>query len=509
MIILDTSILSYAAGAQHPLRVPSRRLLRAYRNLATGPDSCHPKWAMDRYLSVHGHFYQPPRANPFTGKIPREHGADPFANWNERITSECYRPNAELGNYAEIGFDLGPTLADWMVDGDPATYRAFVEADESAQDRTGTGNALAQVYNHIILPLVPRHDKVTQVRWGKADFRHRFGRDPEGMWLSETAIDDETVDVLAEEGIAFTILAPWQSRDPGIDTGEGYVVRAAGGRTLQILFFDPVLSTQVSFNPRVTESAAEFLDLGLPMRESWQRRRRGDPQLLLMAMDGEFFGHHQRGRERFLRDLLDGAADRGYRVVTPAEYLRIRPPVREAQIAGRTAWSCRHGLARWEFGCGCTEGDSTWKGILQTALAHLADRIDAVYERAVGPHVADVWELRHEYHRVFLGGMDATAYARGHLRGQPDSDLLERTVALLEAQWFRQLMFTSCGFFFEDASRIEPMNNLAYAARAIAGVRTATGEDLAAEFRRSLRPIASWRTRETGDALYDRVVARR
>ncbi|HEX2170821.1 MAG TPA: DUF3536 domain-containing protein [Dehalococcoidia bacterium] len=465
--------------------------------------------AMDRFLAVHGHFYQPPRANPFTGQIPREQGAEPFANWNERITSECYRPNAELGNYAKIGFDLGPTLADWLAEGDPATYRAFLEADRQALDRTGAGNALAQVYNHVILPLVPRHDKVTQIRWGVADFRHRYGREPEGMWLSETAVDVETLEVLAEEGIGYTILAPWQSRDPGIDPGEAYRVRLSGGRSIQILFFDAIASTQVSFNRRMTESALEFIELCLPMRDNWLRRRRGDPQLLLMAMDGEFYGHHQRGRERFLRDLLDLAPDHGYRPVTPAEYLRLLPPTREAQIADRTAWSCRHGLARWEFGCACTAGSSDWKGILQTALARLAEQVDAIYLREVRPHVTEPWELRHRYHRVFLGEVDAAGYVRERLTKRPATDLVDRIVALLEAQWFRQLMFTSCGFFFEDVSRIEPLNNLAYAARAISDVQSATGEDLTEEFRRSLKPIRSWRTKEAGDALYDRVVARR
>ena len=467
------------------------------------------KRTMSRFLSIHGHFYQPPRGNPFTGRIPRELGAEPFANWNERITSECYRPNVELGNLAQIGFDLGPTLADWLAEAEPETYQGFLAADRQARERTGVGNGLAQVYNHVILPLVPRRDKVTQVRWGVADFRHRFGRDPEGMWLSETAVDQETLDVLADEGITFTILAPWQSRDPGIDTGEGYLGPVSGGRSIQVLFFDAPLSKHVCFTPRVTESARDFVDLCLPMRESWVRRRREQAQLLLMAMDGEFFGHHQRGRDRFLQDLLDLAGERDYDLVTPAEYLRACPPRTTVEIADRTAWSCSHGVARWEYGCACTRGPSDWKGILFGALTRLAEEIDAIYESETRGRLPDPWEARHGYVTVLLGEMTAEEYAEQQLSGRSSSDSLERVIALLRAQWYRQLMFTSCGFFFEDASRIEPVNNLAYAARAIADVRSATGHDLADSFRRSLRPLRSWRTGESGEALYNRVLTRR
>ena len=464
---------------------------------------------MSRFLSIHGHFYQPPRANPFTGRIPRELGAEPFANWNERITSECYRPNVEQGNLAKIGFDLGPTLAAWLADSDPETYHGFLAADRRAQERTGIGNGLAQVYNHVILPLVSRRDKVTQVRWGVADFRHRFGRDPEGMWLSETAVDQETLDVLAEEGIRFTILAPWQSRDPGIDTGEGYLVPVSGGRSVQVLFFDAPLSKHVCFTPRVSESAQDFIDLCLPMRESWLRRRRQQPQLFLMAMDGEFFGHHQRGRERFLRDLLDLADRRGYDVMTPSEYLRECPPEATVAIADRTAWSCSHGVARWEYGCACTSGSSDWKGVLFGALTRLAEEIDAIYEGKCREWLTDPWEARHGYVSVLLGETTAEDYARHQLTGRPPADRVERLATLLRAQWYRQLMFTSCGFFFEDASRIGPMNNLAYAARAITEIQAATGDDLGDRFRRSLRPLRSWRTGESGEVLYNRVLARR
>ena len=450
---------------------------------------------------MHGHFYQPPRQDPFTGRIPPEEGAEPYANWNERINAECYRPNAILGNFQRLSFDIGPTLASWLAEADPDTYRRIVASDG--------GNAMAQAYNHTILPLMPRRDKETQVRWGIADFRHRFRRDPVGMWLPETAADRETLDVLAAEGIRYTILAPWQALPDGVDSGRPWRVRVSDGRDIAVFFFDALLSNNVSFNPRATESATAFVrDYLVPWRD---HRPPGDarPPIILIASDGELYGHHQRGREHFLHDLLFGIAEsRGFPVVTLQSYLDRYPPVDEVAVRDGTSWSCHHGVARWSEGCACTEGDSAWKGVVFTALRRLAQRLDEIAEEATGPFV-DFWAARDAYVAVVLGVADAKDLLAGFARRRLTSDEERRALLLLEAHYYGQWMFTSCGFFWDDLSRLEVQNNLAYAARAMDLVERATGHRLDEAFARDLATARSGRTGERGDAMFRRIWAAR
>ncbi|HEU5348033.1 MAG TPA: hypothetical protein VFU63_05420, partial [Ktedonobacterales bacterium] len=215
-----------------------------------------------QFLCVYGHFYQPPRENPFTGEIPGEPGAEPFENYNEKITEECYRPNAEAGNLAQISFDLGPTLAVWLEAHHPDVYQAFLAADREHVTRYGVGNALAQVYNHTILPLATTRDKRTQIRWGLDDFTHRFGHPADGMWLAETAVDQETLSILAEEGVRYTVLAPWQAAEP-VTPGEPYRVSLPGGRSISVFFYNGPLSAAASFDDAATSNADVFAAMHL------------------------------------------------------------------------------------------------------------------------------------------------------------------------------------------------------------------------------------------------------
>jgi alpha-amylase/alpha-mannosidase (GH57 family) len=455
---------------------------------------------------VHGHFYQPPRENPFTGAIPLEEGANPFANFNEKISAECYRPNAELGNFERLSFNLGPTLAAWLEDHDSLTYQRIVEADQRNRAAYGVGNALAQAYHHAILPLATRRDKQTQVAWGIADFRHRFGHHPLGMWLPEMAVDQETLDVLASQGIAFTILSLHQATPPipplvgGERGGDGagpYRVRLGRGRDIAVFFRDDTLSNYLAFNSHLTNSVRNFTGNCLS----------GGGGLRLVATDGETFGHHHRGGERFLHDLLyEEAAGLGYEVTFLARYLQEHPPMAEVKVVDGTSWSCGHGLARWREGCTCTQGDSRWKRPLRGALNRLAEEMDVLYQDEVGRWVADPWGLRDDYIQVVLGEIEGRTFLAQQATGKLTEEEAKRILTLLEAQTYRQAMYTSCGFFFEDLSRLEPRYIIAYAAKAIHLTKEATGVSLEEGFKQDLGLAISWITDQTGEDVYDEVV---
>jgi len=450
----------------------------------------------DKALCIHGHFYQPPREDPFRGEIPPEPGAEPFANFNEKINAECYRPNAELGNFELLSFDLAPTLASWLEGYDPTTYRRIVEADRHNVETFGAGNAIAHPYYHIILPLAGRRDKEIQVAWGIADFRHRFGRRPEGMWLPEMAVDYETLEVLAASGFAFTILSPHQAQ--GIEGAGPHAVPLPGGLRMAVFFREEGLSGRLAFDPQATEDARLFVEQHLA-------HPRG---LVLLALDGETFGHHQRGRERFLRDLLHKEAHQaGYEVTFPARYLRERPPRAEVELVEGTSWSCQHGLARWREGCGCTRGPSDWKAHLRSALDHLATEIDALYFEEARGRVDDPWRLLRDYILVMLGEMEGRALLAQHAGGGLTRAEEARLLALLEAQRYRQAMYTSCAFFFEDLDRLEPRYTIASAARAIQLVRKATNISLEERFKRDLRLAVSWITDRTGEDIYEDILS--
>src|SRR5256886_115698 len=341
-------------------------------------------------IAVHGHFYQPPREDPFTGMIPQEPGAAPFRNFNEKITAECYRPNAEAGNFDAMSFNLGPTLARWLEKAHPEVYRRIIEADRFHH------NALAQGYTHAILPLASERDKRTQILWGMQDFRHRFGREPRGMWMAETAVDIETLDMMAQCGIQFTLLAPWQVKGT-FEPTEPCLVRLKEGRTMTVFIYND-LSGAVSYNDAATADANAFAASYQRSYLNHEKAVACMPQMHVIATDGELYGHHKPFRDRFLSHFLQRSAPAyGMSPCSLERYLKAYPATREIEIHEPSSWSCMHGVDRWSVGCACTEGNSNWKYTLRRALTQLAERGDTLFEQYVGQTLSDPWVARDDY----------------------------------------------------------------------------------------------------------------
>lgn len=460
-------------------------------------------------LCVHGHFYQPPRYDPFTGLIASEEGAAPFANFNEKITAECYKSNADLGNFAQISFNLGPTLASWLERAHSDVYRRILASEQQHMQRYGVSNALAQAYNHTILPLATTRDKQTQILWGLQDYRHRYGHEAHGMWLAETATDLESLDLMAQAGISYTILAPWQAASP-IDRSEPYYVRLRNGRRMAVFFYNGPTSSGVSFEDHLTSDANAFASSELRKHCHQQKSERGESQMLLICTDGELYGHHKPFRDRFLSHLLRyGAPSYGFDICTLERYLQAHPPTQEVQIHEPSSWSCVHGVERWHSGCSCdgthTDEQRQWKAPLRKALNHLASHCDQLFEQYAGETLSDPWRARNEYLALHHGWETPEHFWERHgKQGQAPRNiaLVLRTVQLLEAQYFMQQSFTSCGFFFEDLARIEPGNDIAFARKTISLLWQATGIDLQREFLRELEQVQSWRVNVSSADLY-------
>jgi alpha-amylase/alpha-mannosidase (GH57 family) len=465
-------------------------------------DTASPRAPGQAYLCLHGHFYQPPRENPFTDQIPLEPAATPFANFNEKITAECYAPNAEAGNFDALNFDLGPTLAAWLEKAHPEVLNRVIEADRQHVVRYGAGNAMAQAYNHTILPLATTRDKHTQIVWGLSDFRHRYGREATGMWLAETAVDLESLDLLAQHGMSYTVLAPWQAASP-IDPSEPYRVRLPGGRSITVFFYNAPLSGGVSFDWNTTSNADQFAANYLPGQLQQSKREDGQPQLILIATDGELYGHHRPWRDKFLSRLIHfGAPASGFEICTLERYMQLFPAMREVELRLPSAWSCSHGIARWDDGCECTEGESSWKGSLRYALTQLAAQGDRLFEMRAARTLRDPWAARDAYLPMRNGWTSIEQFwADFGLEHRSLTDE-RRTFQLLEAQYYQQYSFTSCGFFFEDLDRIEPRNNIGFARRAISLYWQTTGCDLQQDFLHDLAAARSWRSSLTGADIY-------
>lgn len=460
------------------------------------------------YLCVHGHFYQPPRQNPFTGTIDREPAADPYHDFNEKIWDECYRPNAEEGNFHLMSFDLGPTLAAWLQAAHPSTLKLITNASRSVYRHGGHGNGLAQAYHHTILPLATAREKSLQIAWGVRDFRNRFGFAPAGMWLPEAAVDDETLDLLARHNLRYTILAPWQAATEQIDTTEPHSIRLPDGRALTAFFYNAALSGAVSFNGDVTADAARFSAEDLAAQVNQQKQAQGRPQLLLIATDGELYGHHKQFRDLFLTRLLGVEAPaRGYSVTALGDYLARNPPVHDTAIRSETSWSCAHGVARWNEGCSCTEGDSSWKLPLRQALRVLATRLDTIYEVETASALRDPWTALEQYIDLRDGVMAASTYWNIHAHGAPRSSDEPRVKGLLEMQIARHAMFVSCAWFFEDLDRLEPRIALAHAHRAIMLAARYSGADLAPSFSADLSASLSLRSGRSAADIYQEFAA--
>lgn len=462
---------------------------------------------------VHGHFYQPPREDPLTGEIPIEPGAAPYRNWNERINAQCYRPNAELGNFEHISFNVGPTLMDWMARHDPETMDRIIAQERKNLDTYGVGNGMAQGYNHTILPLASYVDKVTQVRWGIADFEYRFGHEPQGMWLPETAVDDETLWVLADCGIKFTILAPWQANTDPLDATQPYRVHLPGkngaeDHEIVTFFYDRDLSTRLSFDPGATVNADRFVLEELLPKYQYQNGKASSPQLILMASDGELYGHHQPFRDKFLAYLMDGALSQHPITSTfPGRVLQKQPVTETVTIQQNSSWSCMHGLKRWSGECPCT-ANSAWKAPMRQGLQKIADLIDQQYLAVVERYFNDPWELRHQYIHVIHSSTTLEELVMSLADHPVTRDVLRQLALLLRAQFERQRMFTSCGWFFDDFDRIEPRNNIAYAAHAVLLTEMAVEENLSQAAQAALSNVESWRTGLRADEVFQRHMQR-
>ncbi len=446
----------------------------------------------NRYLCIHGHFYQPPRENPWLEGIELQDSAAPYHDWNERVTAECYAPNSAarildsesriakiVNNYSSISFNFGPTLLSWMKDKAPETYRSILEADRvSAQRFSGHGSALAQCYNHVIMPLANARDKLTQVIWGIEDFRFRFGRDPEGMWLPETAVDLETLDCMAREGIQFTILAPSQAKSmDGIDVGQridparAYRQKLPSGRLINLFFYDGPVSQAVAFE-RLLDNGGRFAQRLL---DALSDQREG-PQLAHIATDGETYGHHHAFADMALAYALDHIESSGLAKVTNyGEFLEKHPAEHEVEILENTAWSCIHGVGRWNSNCGCNSGghgewNQHWRAPLREALDWLRDEIAPCYEKMAGRFFKDPWAARNNYIHVILDRSPESRerFAAANFRRKSTKFADRVTIwKLLEMQRHAMLMYTSCGWFFDELSGLETVQVIQYAGRAV------------------------------------------
>jgi len=457
---------------------------------------------------IHAHFYQPPREDPYKEKIPNEAGAFPFPNWNERIYAECYAPNAQLGNFQRISFNIGPTLCDWMSEFHPDTMTSIVNQDRANVEKYGVGNAIAHPYNHTILPLATHRDKATQIAWGIADFEFRFGRKPQGMWLPETAVDVATLSALCDRGIEFTILAPWQADCDDLDISEPYRVELPGGRNIIIFFYHAGLSGGVSFNPSLTMNADDFIRQQFLQSYNLHKLQRQEAQMIMLASDGELYGHHQPDRQHFLAHLVIGAGENaGLTLTFPALWLKDNPPRRVVGIRPMTSWSCHHGIGRWLGTCECSP-DSGWKTILYHALNNLVNRLDNIYLNAVSPYVSNVWQLRNDYIRVLLEQQSVEDLINEAANKTLADDVVDQLAILLLAQYERQRMFASCGWYHEDFDRIEPRNNVAYAAKAVWLTCQATGIDLTKSCLAELGQVVSPRSGLTAAQIFEQYFER-
>jgi alpha-amylase/alpha-mannosidase (GH57 family) len=483
---------------------------------ATGHFEAQLEKATGIYVTVHGHFYQPPRENPYLDTIERQPSAHPFHDWNERIHHECYRPNAfarllnEKGevvgivnNFEYLSFNIGATLMSWLQNHDVEVYQKIIEADRKSCDRlNGHGNAIAQVYNHIILPLANTRDKYTQIRWGKEDFRQRFGREPEGMWLAETAVDQETLEVLIAEGIRFIILAPSQAEhcrplptpeEPHpqwhevggaqIDPSRPYRCFVNERDYIDIFFYDGPISRDMGFGDLLSSSYILAGRLGQAIKGDHR-----PAQLISVATDGETFGHHKNDTEKCLAYAFTAEFPRrDWTVTNFAHYLSLNPPTWEVVLKPATAWSCSHGIDRWQDDCGCGGGGQwhqKWRRPLRDTLNWLRDELITIYEETGSKYFKDPWLARDEYIQVILdrSSTKVEQFLSHHQRYYLNPAEQVDGLRLLEMQRHSLLMYTSCGWFFEELSRPEGVQIMRYAARAIELAGEVAGVQLEQEF---------------------------
>jgi alpha-amylase/alpha-mannosidase (GH57 family) len=462
-----------------------------------------------QFICIHGHFYQPPRENPWLETVETQDTAAPYHDWNERICAECYAPNGAarivnsknqitriVNNYAHMSFNFGPTLLSWLKENAPRTYRMILDGERrSRKNFKGHSSAMAQAYNHIILPLASRRDRLTQIRWGIADYQFHFGVQPEGMWLAETAADSESLELMAQSGIKFTVLAPHQCKrirslqdgadwtgtpNASVDTTRPYRIRFGSGLSIAVFFYDGPTSRAIAFEGLLDSGESLAARLKAGFKDTPQ------PQLVHVATDGESYGHHHKYGEMALAyalRLLE--ADKTVKLTNYGSFLEQSPPEFEAEIVENTSWSCVHGIERWRSNCGCNGGragwNQAWRTPLRKALDELRDGLVPLTEQAGAMLFKDVWAARDGYIEVML---DRSSQPVERFFGKHQLRILTapervRALELMEMQRHAQLMYTSCGWFFDDISGIETVQVIAYAARVLQLARQVCGEQAA------------------------------
>jgi alpha-amylase/alpha-mannosidase (GH57 family) len=473
---------------------------------------------LEKYICIHGHFYQPPRENAWLEVIEVQDSAHPYHDWNERITAECYGPNTAsrildfkgvikkiINNYSKISFNFGATLLSWMEVYDPESYEAILQADrESIAYFNGHGSAIAQVYNHMIMPLANKRDKETQIIWGIRDFAHRFNRQPEGMWLAETAVDIESLELLVKHNIKFTILAPRQARAfrligeeewtlteaTPIDSRRPYNFLLPSGKSIVLFFYDGEISQGVAFNGLLNDGKkfAERMVQSLDNSD--------EPQLAHIATDGETYGHHHKHGDMALAFCIDYIERNKICSLTNyAHFLSKHPPEYEALVHENSSWSCAHGVERWRNNCGCNTGgkpnwNQLWRKPLRETLDWLRDELETTYETECSTFLRDPWEARNEYINVILRRNDDTIrkFLKAHCTKAVEPNNVLR---LMEVQRNAMLMYTSCGWFFDEVSGIETTQIMQYACRAMQLVSQINDHNLEMEFKRRLEEVPS------------------
>jgi alpha-amylase/alpha-mannosidase (GH57 family) len=489
---------------------------------------------MDKYICIHGHFYQPPRETPGLEEIEIQDSAHPYHDWNERITAECYAPNTAsrildkdgriadiINNYSKISFNFGPSLLSWMERSRPATYEAIIEADRlSAENYSGHGSAIAMAYNHMILPIANSRDKSTQVIWGIKDFEHRFGRFPEGMWLPETAVDTASLETLADLGISFTILAPRQAgkfrrlgrgskwdnlNSEDIDPTMPYLCRLPSGKSIAVFFYNGPISQDVAFSG-LLESGEGFARRLLGAFSEGRKH----PQLVHIATDGETFGHHHRGGDMALTYCLNYIESKKLvKLTNYGMYLEKHPPTHEVTVLENSSWSCAHGIDRWRENCGCNSGmnpgwTQKWRKPLREALDELRFSTIKIFEKGTREYFHDPWKTRDHYISVILDRSEENMESFLHSNSTRELAREEKVMLLkyLEMQRNAMLMYTSCGWFFDEISGIETVQIMQYASKVMQLVSDVQGKDLEPGFLADLE-IAPSNVYENGARPYE------
>ncbi len=477
--------------------------------------------ANNKFICIHGHYYQPPRENAWLEAIEKQDSATPFHDWNERINFECYAPNTAArilesdhniikinNNYAQISFNFGPTLLSWLKKEDEDTHRAIIDADrQSARHFNGHGSAIAQVYNHIIMPLANERDKDTQIIWGIKEFESQFQRTPKGMWLAETAADTDTLEALVRHGIEYTILAPRQAQafkrisdnewtplnDSGIDPRRPYRCFLPSGKHIDLFFYDGNVAQDVAFKGLLNDGKA-FAQRLLNIFDDDDR-----PQLVHIATDGESYGHHHHHGEMALADCLNYIKqDSSANLINYAAYLEKFPPEYEVKIHENSSWSCVHGVERWRSNCGCNTGGNAgwsqnWRGPLRALLNWLRDELVPIYEKEISQFLLDPWKARNNYIDVILDRDidNIHRFIQHNAKRSLTENEVTTVLRLMEMQRNAQLMFTSCAWFFDEVSGLETNQVLQYALRAIDYAKQVADVDLHPAFLEKLKAVPS------------------